>query len=436
MLFHSSIYLLLFLPTVFVLYFILRKLTNNDGKVLLIISGIFFYGWWNINFTPLIICSVLFNYYVSKVIINIDNKKKKQLILLFGIFSNVVYLGIFKYTDFIIVNINIFFQSNLQTFDLPFPLAMSFFTFQTIAYLVDCYDGEVKVKSLKEFALFIIFFPQLIAGPIVKYNYMMPQFSSTENKYINPKNILLGLTIILIGIFKKIVLADNLSINVDYGFNNFDTINFLEAWVTSISFTLQIYFDFSGYIDMATGSALLFNILLPKNFDSPLKSTSLINFWKSWHITLFKFLMNYLYFPILRSLYKINFLNAMIVTLIVFFISGVWHGPTYGYIIFGTLHGVGIIINHIFNKITTIKLSNFFGWLLTLLYVNFTFIFFRCENLESAIVIIKNMVGFNGFEINTNYFESYLLIIVYIISISISMFFKNVNYLIENFYKK
>ncbi len=436
MLFHSSIYLLLFLPTVFVLYFILRKLTNNDGKVLLIISGIFFYGWWNINFTPLIICSVLFNYYVSKVIINIDNKKKKQLILFFGIFSNVVYLGIFKYTDFIIVNINIFFQSNLQTFDLPFPLAMSFFTFQTIAYLVDCYDGEVKVKSLKEFSLFIIFFPQLIAGPIVKYNYMMPQFSSTENKYINPKNILLGLTIILIGIFKKIVLADNLSINVDYGFNNFDTINFLESWITSISFTLQIYFDFSGYIDMATGSALLFNILLPKNFDSPLKSTSLINFWKSWHITLFKFLMNYLYFPILRSLYKINFLNAMIVTLIVFFISGVWHGPTYGYIIFGTLHGVGIIINHIFNKITTIKLSNFFGWLLTLLYVNFTFIFFRCENLESAIVIIKNMVGFNGFEINTNYFESYLLIIVYIISISISMFFKNVNYLIENFYKK
>ena len=187
MLFHSSIYLLLFLPTVFVLYFILRKLTNNDGKVLLIISGIFFYGWWNINFTPLIICSVLFNYYVSKVIINIDNKKKKQLILLFGIFSNVVYLGIFKYTDFIIVNINIFFQSNLQTFDLPVPLAMSFFTFQTIAYLVDCYDGEVKVKSLKEFALFIIFFPQLIAGPIVKYNYMIPQFSSTENKYINQK---------------------------------------------------------------------------------------------------------------------------------------------------------------------------------------------------------------------------------------------------------
>ncbi len=436
MLFHSTIYLLLFLPSVFILYFILRKLTNNDGKILLIISGIFFYGWWNINFTPLIICSVLFNYYVSKVIINNDNKKKKKLILFFGIFCNVIYLGIFKYTDFIIVNINIFFQSNLETFDLPFPLAMSFFTFQTIAYLVDCYDGEVKVKSLKEFALFIIFFPQLIAGPIVKYNYMMPQFSSSENKYINPKNILLGLTIILIGIFKKIVLADNLSINVDYGFNNFDTINFLESWITSISFTLQIYFDFSGYIDMATGSALLFNILLPKNFDSPLKSTSLINFWKSWHITLFNFLMNYLYFPILRSLKKINFLNAMIVTLIVFFISGIWHGPTYGYIIFGTLHGLGIIVNHIFNKMTYVKLNNFLGWLITIFYVNFTFIFFRCENLDSAKGIIKTMFGFNGFVIKTNFFESYLLIIVYILSISISLFFNNVNYLIENFYKK
>ena len=313
---------------------------------------------------------------------------------------------------------------------------MSFFTFQTIAYLVDCYDNEIKIKSLKDYALFIIFFPQLIAGPIVKFNNMMPQFNLSENKSINAKNILLGLTIILIGLFKKVILADNLSINVDYGFNNYENINFIESWIVSFGFTFQIYFDFSGYIDMATGSALLFNILLPKNFDSPFKETNLINFWKCWHITLFNFLMNYIYFPILRSLRNINFVNAMIVTLIVFIISGIWHGPSYGYIIFGTLHGVGLIINHTFKKIDYIKVNKFFGWMLTIIYVNFTMVFFRCKNLESAFGIIKSMIGLNGFRFDTNLFDSYFLVLIYLLSISIVFFFKNVNYLIDNYYKK
>ena len=436
MLFHSLTYLLLFLPIVFTVYFLVRKFTNDDGKIILIFSGIFFYGWWNINFTPLIIISVLFNYYISKKIINLENKNKKKLILLSGIFCNIIYLGIFKYTDFIITNLNYLFQLNIETFGLPFPLAMSFFTFQTIAYLVDCYDDEVKIKNLKDYSLFIIFFPQLVAGPIVKFNNMMPQFNLNENKSINAKNILLGLTIILIGLFKKVILADNLSINVDYGFNNYESINFIESWIVSFGFTFQLYFDFSGYIDMATGSALLFNILLPKNFDSPFRATNLINFWKSWHITLFNFLMNYIYFPILRSLHKINFINAMFVTLIVFIISGIWHGPSYGYIIFGTLHGIGLIINHTFKKIDYLKVNKFFGWLLTITYVNFTLIFFRCENLESAFGIMKSMIGQNGFEFKTNLFDNYFLILIYILAISISLFFKNVNYLIDNFYKK
>ena len=436
MLFHSLTYLLLFLPVVFTLYFLVRKFTYNDGKIILIFSGIFFYGWWNINFTPLIIISVLFNYYISKKIVDLENKKKRKIILLSGIFCNIIYLGVFKYTDFIISNLNYLFKFNIETFGLPFPLAMSFFTFQTIAYLVDSYDNQITIKSLKDYALFIIFFPQLIAGPIVKFNNMMPQFNLGENKSINAKNILLGLTIILIGLFKKVILADNLSINVDYGFNNYENINFIESWIVSFGFTFQLYFDFSGYIDMATGSALLFNILLPKNFDSPFKETNLINFWKCWHITLFNFLMNYIYFPILRSLRNINFVNAMIVTLIVFIISGIWHGPSYGYIIFGTLHGVGLIINHTFKKIDYIKVNKFFGWMLTIIYVNFTLIFFRCENLESAFGIIKSMIGQNGFRFDTNLFDSYFLVLIYLLSISIVFFFKNVNYLIDNYYKK
>ncbi len=436
MLFHSIIYLIIFLPFVFSVYFLLRKFTDNDGKYFIIFSGIFFYGWWNVNFTPLIICSVLFNYFISQKIINLENNSKKKVILLTGIAFNILYLGIFKYTDFVIDNLNYIFELNIQNFDLPFPLAMSFFTFQTIAYLVDCYDGEVEKGSLKDYSLFIIFFPQLIAGPIVRYNNMMSQFNTIQNKWINSKNLLLGLTIIAIGLFKKVILADNLSINVDYGFENYDTINFVESWIVSFSFTLQLYFDFSGYIDMATGSALLFNILLPKNFDSPFKATSLIEFWKKWHITLFNFLMNYIYFPILRSLQKVNYFNAMIVTLLVFIISGIWHGPSYGYILFGTLHGLGLIVNHTFNKFNLFKMNKIIGWLITINYVNFTLIFFRCENLDSALSIIKSMLDINNISFKTNFFDNYYIVIVYVLSLIIVFFFKNVNFLIENYFEK
>ena len=436
MLFHSLNYLVIFLPSVFTIFFLIRKFSEDDGKIFLIFAGIFFYGYWNIKFIPLIIFSILFNFFLSQKIKITDNKKKKKIILFSGIFCNIIYLGIFKYTDFIITNLNYFLDLNIKIIGLPFPLAMSFFTFQTIAYLVDTYDNEIKNHTLKEYSLFIIFFPQLIAGPIVRFNNMISQFNSFDNKFINKKNIVLGLTIILIGLFKKLVLADNLSVNVDYGFNNYESINFIESWISSISFTFQLYFDFSGYIDMATGSALLFNILLPKNFDSPFKASSLINFWKCWHITLFNFLMNYIYFPILRSIKEINFFSAMFVTLIVFIISGIWHGPTWGYIIFGTLHGIGIIVNHIFNKINLFNINKFCGWFLTIMYVNFTLIFFRSENLNTALSIIKSMIGLNGFELNTLFFDSYFMISIYILTIVIIFLFKNINYLIETYFQK
>jgi D-alanyl-lipoteichoic acid acyltransferase DltB (MBOAT superfamily) len=204
----------------------------------------------------------------------------KKKILLLTISLNIIFLTIFKYLDFLILNINYIFNTNLDYINLPFPLAMSFITFQTIAYLFDCYDGNIKKNNITEYSLFIIFFPQLIAGPIVNYNNMMPQFKNLKNRLINKQNIFLGLIIIFIGFFKKVIIADNLALIVDDGFLNHNDIDFYVAWLTSLSFTFQIYFDFSGYIDMATGSALLFNIKLPKNFDSPFKSTNMINFWQ------------------------------------------------------------------------------------------------------------------------------------------------------------
>ena len=265
---------------------------------------------------------------------------------------------------------------------------------------------------------------------------MMPQFKRLKNKFINKHNIFLGITIIFIGFFKKVIIADNLSLIAEGGFIDNNNIDFFIAWITSLSFTFQIYFDFSGYIDMATGSALLFNIKLPKNFDSPFKSTSMINFWQRWHITLSNFLMNYIYFPWLRFLKKITFTKSMIVTFFVFIIAGIWHGPSWSYVIFGGLHGVGLIINHTFNKYFDYNLNKFFAWFLTFNYVNITLIFFRSKTIENAINIIKGMLGFNDFQIVLLIDINFFLITVFLMAIIISFCFKNTAYLVDNYFKK
>ncbi len=436
MLFHSPIYLIIFLPLVVIFYYKISRFLKIDNRIVLGFFGLIFYSWWNVYLTPLIVISILFNYYISNLIINNQDQVKKKRLLIFSIILNVIYLGIFKYTDFIIQNINLFIGSEIEEFNIPFPLAMSFFTFQTIAFLIDCYDNEISKNDLKKYSLFIIFFPQLVAGPIVKYNDMIPQFENPKNQLMNKNNIILGLIVIIIGLFKKVVIADTLSINVDSGFNNYLDLNFIEAWIVSLSFTFQIYFDFSGYIDMATGSAILFNIRLAKNFDSPFKATSLINFWHRWHITLFKFLMNYIYFPWLRSLKKITFTKAMFVTFCVFIISGIWHGPTWGYVMFGVLHGIGLIINHTFNRLNLFKLHFLFGWFLTMFWVNLTQIFFRSKDLDTAIYISKTIFGLNGFNFYTNMFNNYLIMISTICALIIVFCFKNTNYLIENHFKE
>ena len=435
MLFHSSVFLYVFLPTVFCLFFLVNKFTKIDSKLILIVSGLIFYSWWNVYLTPLIILSILFNFYLSKFLINENNSSKKKILLSIIAF-NILFLIILKYLDFLILNINYIFNTNLDFVNLPFPLAISFITFQTIAYLVDCYDGNIKKNNIIEYSLFIIFFPQLIAGPIVHYNNMMPQFKRLKNKFINKHNIFLGITIIFIGFFKKVIIADNLSLIAEGGFIDNNNIDFFIAWLTSLSFTFQIYFDFSGYIDMATGSALLFNIKLPKNFDSPFKSTSMINFWQRWHITLSNFLMNYIYFPWLRFLKKITFTKSMIVTFFVFIIAGIWHGPSWSYVIFGGLHGVGLIINHTFNKYFDYNLNKFFAWFLTFNYVNITLIFFRSKTIENAINIIKGMLGFNDFQIVLLIDINFFLITVFLMAIIISFCFKNTAYLVDNYFKK
>tara|TARA_Y100000591_G_scaffold331129_1_gene364087 strand:- start:646 stop:1980 length:1335 start_codon:yes stop_codon:yes gene_type:complete len=433
MLFHSPFFLFLFLPVILSLYFLTSKYSKSAYEYILVFAGIFFYAYWDIFLSPIIIGSIIFNYYFSKRIKEITDDKSKRKLLIIAIIFNIIWLAIFKYTDFIIQNFNILFNSNIDQINLPFPLAISFVTFQTIAHLVDCYNGKIEKNNLVRYSLFIIFFPQLIAGPIVKYRHMMTQFCDDNNRNFNFKNFNLGLIIILIGLFKKIFLADNLAFIVEYGFTNSSSLSFYESWLTSLCFTFQIYFDFSGYIDIATGIALLFNIKLPQNFDSPYKSTSIINFWQRWHITLSHFLTNYIYFPWAKSLKNVNFLNTMIITFLVFVIAGFWHGPSWLYVIFGSLHGLGLVVNHTFRRFLNYRMNSLLACFFTFNYVNITFVFFRSKNIEDALNILKGMFGLNGYSYpDLSNFSIYIILILFL-SVIITFVFKNTNYLIENF---
>ena len=273
MIFSSYEFIFLFLPISLFIYFYLNK------KKLIILAtaflgfaSLFFYSWWNIIYLPLILTSVIINYLTGLLITK--SKLPKKTLLILGIIFNISLLGYFKYSDFFLQNFNVLSNSSYSLLAITLPLAISFFTFQQIAYLADSYKGQVSDRNFLNYIVFVTFFPQLIAGPIVHHKEMMPQFTNISNKILNYKNIYLGVFIFSIGLFKKVVIADTFAIWAINGFDVLDQLHLIEAWATSLSYTFQLYFDFSGYTDMAIGAALLFNIKLPLNFNSPYKSTN------------------------------------------------------------------------------------------------------------------------------------------------------------------
>ncbi len=249
---------------------------------------------------------------------------------------------------------------------------------------------EVIQKNI--ISLIIVFFPKLIAGPIVHHKEMTEQFSSTKNKSINYDNITAGLFLFSTGLFKKSLLADTFSIWADSGFDKSAILTFPEAWATSLSYLFQLYFDFSGYVDMASGAALLFNIHLPFNFNSPYKATEIQDFWRRWHITLSRLLKDYIYMPLggNRSGNILTYRNL----LLTFIAGGIWHGAGLNFIFWGFLHGCAIVIHKIWEK-SGFKLNNFWGWFIILIFFNFSLIFFRTETAESALKVLKGMSGFS-----------------------------------------
>lgn len=400
MLFNSYEFIFLFLPISFFVYFYLnKKRLTIASKAWLVLSSLFFYSWWNIVYLPLILISILFNYSITNTMIEYDQNKKsffsKKALLQIGLVFNIGLLAYFKYMDFFISNTNALINTNIELLHLALPLAISFFTLQQIAFLVDSYEGLVEEKNFLDYAIFVAFFPQLIAGPIVHHKEMMPQFANIKNKVKNFHNISVGLFIFSIGLFKKVIIADTFAVWATAGFDTATTLNLFEAWATSFSYTLQLYFDFSGYTDMAIGAALLFNIRLPQNFNSPLKSRNIIEFWSKWHMTLTNFITTYIYTPILKSYNKITFEKAMLATFITFVIAGLWHGSSWMFVIFGSLHGLALVVNHYWKK-TKIKMYYIVAWFITINFVNIANVFFRAKELDDAIKVLSSMFSLNN----------------------------------------
>ena len=406
MLFNSYIFIFVFLPVVWGLYFFLQRHTSQAlSQGFLVVSSLFFYAWWNAVYLPIILVSMGFNYYIGNHLR--AGEKQKRYWLLFGVIANLALLGYFKYMDFFISNINIMIGTNISLLHLALPLAISFFTFQQVAYLVDSYRKETKSYNFLNYALFVTFFPQLIAGPIVHHKEMMPQFAKKENQGINSKHVATGLFIFSMGLFKKVVIADTFAIWATQGFDNAQTLNLIEAWVTSLSYTFQLYFDFSGYTDMAIGVALLFNIKLPINFNSPYKATSIQDFWRRWHITLSRFLKDYIYIP-LGGNRKGEFRTyANLFT--TFLLGGLWHGAGWTFIIWGAMHGFALMLHRMWQNLG-LKMPTLLAWFVTFNFINIAWVFFRANSFEDALKVLYGMFGFLGFNLYEDIAFVYIMI--------------------------
>jgi len=394
MIFSSPEFVLLFLPLTFFIYFIFNKFRLVvAGKASLVAASLFFYGYWSVKFLPLLLGSIIFNFVAGKALSpdfkTVPEGLSRRFMLIVGISANLGLLGYYKYANFFVDNINVLVGSSYDIPRIILPLGISFFTFTQIAYLVDSWQGKAKEYSFLNYVLFVTFFPHLIAGPILHHREMMSQFESRWTLVKRYRNIYMGLFIFSVGFFKKVVIADTFAAWADAGFDGSAHLEFFGGWATSLSYTFQLYFDFSGYCDMAIGAALLFNIWLPLNFNSPYKSLDIQDFWRRWHMTLSRYLRDYLYIPLggnRCSTWRI-YLNLMIT----FVLGGLWHGASWMFVIWGACHGIALVLHRIWGSLG-FRLPKMMAWFVTFNFVNVTWVFFRAKSLGDAHRVISGML--------------------------------------------
>ncbi|MDR2875885.1 MAG: MBOAT family protein [Methylobacillus sp.] len=408
MLFNSYGFIFLFLPAVWLGFFALARIRSDYAATWLALASLFFYGYWNPVYLGLLLasisCNYLFGMWIAKAAARGDDAAKKRLLIV-AIAINLLALCYYKYANFFLDSMNAVAGSDWTLWQIVLPLGISFYTFTQIAFLVDTWQGKVKEYNFTHYVLFVTYFPHLIAGPVLHHKEMMPQFAHPATYRINWNNVASGMMLFTLGLCKKVLMADALA---PFATGIFDGIQqgaahgvlpaMHEAWFGALAYTFQIYFDFSGYTDMALGIALMFGIRLPTNFNSPYKATSIIEFWRRWHMTLSRFLRDYLYIPLggNRLGKARRYLNLMITMAL----GGLWHGAGWTFILWGLLHGIYLAINHLWREIFPATATGRWSWPARLIGGGLTFIavvtawvLFRANDVTHALVILKAMYG-------------------------------------------
>jgi alginate O-acetyltransferase complex protein AlgI len=409
MLFNSYAFLFAYLPLTLAGFYLFARRSRLLAAGWMALASLAFYGYWNIAFVPLLCGSIVFNFLIGSAITKVleaGRRRASRWLLVTGIAADLALLAYFKYAGFLVINANAALGAAIPVPEIVLPLGISFFTFTQIAFLVDAARGIAREYSFPHYTLFVAYFPHLIAGPILHHKEMIPQFRAAATYRFNAENFSRGLAFFAVGLFKKVALADGVAHFVAPAFNvaaQGGSLTFLEAWLGALAYTLQLYFDFSGYCDMAVGLSWLFNVRLPFNFDSPYKATSIIDFWRRWHMTLSRFLRDYLYFSLGGNRHGAarRYLNLLVTMLL----GGLWHGASWTFVVWGALHGGYLMINHGWQA-----LSNHLGFritanrrlvqiasqALTLLSVIVAWVFFRANSIDAALGILGSMSGHSG----------------------------------------
>ena len=396
MLFGSIEFLFGFLPVTLLVYHWLRLAgRQRAAKLFLVAASVFFYGWWNPLYVPLVLISVGSNFGLSVVMEK--RPREARAILILGLVANLALLGYYKYANFFVSNLDHLTGLELTVRKVLLPLGISFFTFQQITYLIEAYKDRKSADSLTDYALFVLFFPHLIAGPITHHREMLPQFKLAGRGPLPYSYLAVGAAVLIMGLAKKAVVADTLATLANPVFKAADhgqAIPFAIAWMGALAYTFQLYFDFSGYSDMAIGLGLLFGIRMPVNFASPYKSKSITEFWRRWHITLSRFLRNYLYIPLGGN--RKGPIRRYANLLITMALGGLWHGAGWTFLAWGLLHGTYLMIHHMWLRLfpeSPSRLRALFGWAVTFLAVVVGWVLFKAGTFQGAMAVLHGMAS-------------------------------------------
>lgn len=399
MLFNSYAFILLFMPLTAVGFFLFARRGKGFGAGWLAICSLFFYGWWDYRYLGLLLLSVSCNYLAGHYITHRQCTPAGKQMLAIAVVANLLLLGYYKYADFFISSANTAFATDWPLLGIVLPIGISFFTFTQIAFLVDAYLGKVTEYRFIYYLLFVTYFPHLIAGPVLHHKEMMPQFDEAKNYRPHLENIAIGLTIFVIGLAKKVLIADNLAVYASPVFMpQAENPSLFIAWGGVLAYTFQLYFDFSGYSDMAIGLSRLFGVRLPLNFASPYKAANIVEFWRCWHMTLSRFLRDYLYIPLGGN--RCGKIRQQANLMLTMLLGGLWHGAGWNFVIWGGLHGLFLVLNHAWRASTShlpsflpARVARVLAIALTFLCVVFAWVYFRAPDLPTANRLVIGMLG-------------------------------------------